>query len=68
MKKYIKVDATLAVPLTIEFEVSKNISKKELQQKVLARLKIEAGYAVPDLEFLESDIRNIKVYDCGDVK
>lgn len=66
MRKHYKITATLGVPLNVEFETSKHYTEKELQEKIKDKLKIEIGYILPNLEYLDSDIKNIKmaiIYD-----
>ena len=61
MKYHYKVTANLCIPLNVEFESSKHYSESELKIKAMEKLKIELGYILPDIEYLDSDITNIVI-------
>ena len=60
MKKHIKVEAILKVPITIEFD-SKNYNNSNFKNKVLEKLKTEIAFMLPDFEYLDDDIDNINI-------
>jgi hypothetical protein len=61
--RYLDASATIPILISVEFEVDDDASEDAVNKAAIAAIKTEANEIIPDIEFSDEDITELKIWE-----